>query len=141
MHIHYLHMQPLSPKGLFCCAPFIVTTAGLYTCPCKLLTRVEGHTCLLSELPHDSPLSHAHAGSSPHEGPDAANPGQQPAVKYIDNPFDHEAVELICAIEGQMQQRLLARHAAPASVASSMPNAAQALELQQARQLIAQLQR
>lgn len=66
---------------------------------------------------------------------------QHQAPASVENPLDMAATELISSIQQRLQQKLLGQQPVAASTAGTAPNAAQALELQQAHHLIAQLQR
>ena len=68
-------------------------------------------------------------------------PYQHQAPASLENPLDMAATELISSIQQQLQQKLLGQQPVAASAAGTAASAAQAVELQQAHHLVAQLQR
>lgn len=71
----------------------------------------------------------------------AVHDGHQTPTAPPENPFDHEAAEMISNIHQQLQQRLLGSQSVATSTGSNPAHATQTVELQQAHNLIAQLQR
>lgn len=73
---------------------------------------------------------------------DIVQPNLQQAPRTaLDTPFDREATELMANIEQQLQQRLLGSQHTSSSAVSNASHATINIELQQARHLIAELQR